>query len=153
MHQSDTEREKRARWKTGTFLVHIPIGFSMKKEKKTSSAKAVALMYDAAREGAPRVAAKGSGELAKKILELAREHNVPIRQDPDLLALLIRVDVLDEVPADLYQAVAEILAFIYDVNQRKTATLTAEEKTDVERNIHSRSGDGTPADETRNDGE
>lgn len=110
-------------------------------------------MYDAAREGAPRVAAKGSGELAKKILELAREHNVPIRQDPDLLALLIRVDVLDEVPADLYQAVAEILAFIYDVNQRKTATLTAEEKTDVERNIHSRSGDGTPADETRNDGE
>lgn len=125
----------------------------MKKDKKTSSAKAVALMYDAAREGAPRIAAKGSGELARKILELAQEHDIPVRQDPDLLSLLIKMDVLDEIPADLYRAVAEILAFIYDVNQRKAATLIGENKTDVERNIHSFPGDDTPADETRNDGE
>lgn len=125
----------------------------MKKGKKTSSAKAVALMYDAAREGAPRIAAKGSGEVAKKILELAREHNIPIRQDPDMLELLAKVDVLDEIPADLYQAVAEILAFIYDVNQRKTVSRIAEEGTDATRTIYGLPGDGSPADETRNNSE
>lgn len=117
------------------------------KQKKASTAKAVALMYDAARDKAPRVAAKGSGEIARKILELAREHNVPIRHDPDLLALLAKVDVLEEIPSDLYTAVAQILAFLYDVNQRKLLMDSGKEARNDTRNLHSGGGDGTPTDE------
>lgn len=118
-----------------------------KQQKKVSAAKAVALMYDAARDKAPRVAAKGNGEVARKILELAREHNIPIRQDPDLLALLAKVDVLEEIPSDLYTAVAEILAFLYDVNQRKLTLSSGQEARNDTRNLHSGSGDGSPTNE------
>lgn len=120
-----------------------------KQQKKVSTAKAVALMYDTARDKAPRVAAKGSGEIARKILELAREHNIPIRQDADLLELLAKVDVLDEIPSDLYAAVAEILAFLYDVNQRKLTLASGEEKRNDTRDLHSGSGNGSPTDEIR----
>lgn len=121
----------------------------MKNRKTPSTPRAVALMYDAGRDNAPRVAAKGSGEIARKILDLAREHNVPIRHDPDLLEMLSKVDVLDEIPEDLYTAVAQILAFIYDVNQRRLATHSSERGTDnAARDLHSFDGDASPADET-----
>lgn len=72
---------------------------------------AVALRYDGA--GAPRVTAKGRGEAAERILTLAREHRIPIREDPDLAALLSTVELGDEVPPALYRAVAEVIAFAY----------------------------------------
>lgn len=77
---------------------------------------AVALSYDSARNDAPQVAASGRGKVAEKILEAAREAGVPIREDPDLLEILARVPVGEEIPPELYQAVAEILAFIYRMN-------------------------------------
>ncbi len=123
----------------------------MKSKKTTATPKAVALMYDAGRDSAPRVAAKGSGELAKKILELARQHNIPVRSDPDLIELLSRVDVLDEIPADLYTAVAQILAFLYDVNKRKLSTESPERSDNAERNLYGLAGDDPPADEIRGD--
>lgn len=75
---------------------------------------AVALQYDGA--GAPRVSAKGQGVVAEKILELGRRHDIPLYEDPDLLALLARVELGEEIPYALYVAVAEVIAFAYLVS-------------------------------------
>jgi flagellar biosynthesis protein len=83
------------------------------------SRQAVALRYEPKREQAPRVVAKGRGYLADKILELAREHNIPVRQDKNLLQILSRLDLNDEIPPEVYKAVAEILAFIYRLSNRQ----------------------------------
>ncbi len=80
-----------------------------KKVRKT----AVALGFEPKRDPCPRVTAKGSGKLADQILELARQHDIPIREDRDLIQVLSRLDLEDEIPPQLYRAVAEILAFIY----------------------------------------
>jgi len=84
------------------------------------SRQGVALRYEPKRERAPRVVAKGRGYLADKILELAREHNIPIRQDKNLLQILSRLDLNDEIPPEIYKAVAEILAFIYRLSNRQS---------------------------------
>ncbi|MFH1155845.1 MAG: EscU/YscU/HrcU family type III secretion system export apparatus switch protein [Pseudomonadota bacterium] len=83
--------------------------------------KAVALRYDYKRDTVPRVTAKGAGPVAQKILDLANEHGVPIKQDPDLVEVLSRLDIQEEIPADIYVAVAELLAFIYAMNSKKSA--------------------------------
>src|ERR687885_20449 len=78
---------------------------------------AVALRYEAGR-GAPRVVAKGTDALAAKIRERAREHRVPIVEDKPLARLLHRVcEVDDEIPAELYAAVAKILAFVFSLRR------------------------------------
>lgn len=74
---------------------------------------AVALAYDG--KGAPRVVAKGSGEIADKILATAREHGVPLQPDADLVRLLAQLDLGDEIPRALYVAVAHVLAFAWAV--------------------------------------
>lgn len=80
--------------------------------------KAVALLYDRDRGGAPQVVASGRGEIAARIVETARQAGVEVVEDPDLLELLARVPLGQEVPVELYQAVAEVLAFVYRVNGR-----------------------------------
>ncbi len=80
--------------------------------------EAVALKYEPARDSAPRLTAKGRGDLAERILELARIHNVPIREDSDLAHLLGQLEVEAEIPPALYRVVAEILAFVYFVNEK-----------------------------------
>ena len=85
----------------------------MKKEKPK---KAVALKYEKDKDHAPRVAAKGGGEVAKRILEIAKEHNIPIREDADLLEVLSKLDLEEEIPPHLYRVVAEVLSFIYRIN-------------------------------------
>lgn len=74
--------------------------------------EAVALAY---REGAaaPRVVAKGRGVLAETIIEKAREAGVYVHESPELVALLMQVDLDHHIPAELYRAVAELLAFIH----------------------------------------
>ncbi|MBA2882670.1 flagellar biosynthesis protein [Desulfosalsimonas propionicica] len=79
--------------------------------------KAVALKYDRDRDNAPVVAAGGQGQVAEKILELGRQAGIAIQADPDLVEVLARVPVGDEIPVELYQAVAEILAFVYGLNK------------------------------------
>ena len=74
---------------------------------------AVALKYDRKADPAPRVIAKGEGELAGKILELAREHGVAIREDKDLAQLLAAVELETQIPVEAFVAVAEILSYIY----------------------------------------
>ncbi|HTY65414.1 MAG TPA: EscU/YscU/HrcU family type III secretion system export apparatus switch protein [Alphaproteobacteria bacterium] len=75
--------------------------------------RAVALQYQRHRDSAPRIVAKGEGELALKILELAREHGIAIKEDPDLAQLLSAVELETHIPVEAFVAVAEILAFIY----------------------------------------
>jgi flagellar biosynthesis protein len=83
-------------------------------DRPRKPATAVALHYDG--EQAPRVTAKGQGLVAEKILELAEEHGIPLHEDPDLVTLLARLELGDEIPANLYVAVAEVIAFAYMVN-------------------------------------
>jgi flagellar biosynthesis protein len=83
----------------------------------SSVPRAVALRYQPAQEGAPRVVAKGGGDLAERILALAREHGIPVREDGDLLGLLSACEVGDEVPLELYTAVAEVLVHLYRLNE------------------------------------
>lgn len=86
---------------------------------KPSLARAVALMYNVHDDSTPRVAAKGTGLFAEKIIEIARKHDIPIRKDRNLLALLAKVDVMDEISPELFAVVGEILTFIYKMNERK----------------------------------
>ncbi len=80
--------------------------------------RAVALAYDPPKDRAPRISAKGSGLIAEKILQLAKKHGIPIHEDPEMVNLLSRLDIEEEIPPELYVAIAEILAFIYSVNKR-----------------------------------
>ena len=82
--------------------------------------KAVALRYKADEDAAPRIAAKGQGLVADQILKLAKQHNIPIREDRNLLQMLSTLDIDQEIPPSVYRAVAEILAFIYRLSQPQT---------------------------------
>ncbi|MEN2985490.1 MAG: EscU/YscU/HrcU family type III secretion system export apparatus switch protein [Thermodesulfovibrionaceae bacterium] len=83
------------------------------------SKRAVALRYDEEKDSAPRVVAKGRGWIAEKIIEIARQHGVPIREDKILIETLSKLDLYEEIPVELYKAVAEILAFIYKIKGRR----------------------------------
>jgi flagellar biosynthesis protein len=78
--------------------------------------KAVGLKYEAGKDSAPRVTAKGRGLLAERIVELARKEGIPITEDPDLVHALSELDWYEEIPPPLFKAVAEILAFAYRLN-------------------------------------
>ena len=80
--------------------------------------RAVALRYGREERRAPEVVAKGAGTVAERILQAAREHDVPVREDSDLVTLLSACDLGEEIPTELYGAVAEVIAFLYDVNGR-----------------------------------
>jgi len=83
----------------------------MKEQKK-----AVALKYNKDKDRAPKVVAKGKGYIAEKIIEAARENNVPLYEDKNLSQVLEALDLNTETPPELYRAVAEVLAFIYKLN-------------------------------------
>ncbi len=81
---------------------------------------AIAIKYDAEHMAAPKVLAKGAGHIATKIREIARANGVPVLEDKPLARTLFKgVEIGQEVPFELYQAVAEILAFIYRLNNTK----------------------------------
>ncbi|MHB0876523.1 MAG: EscU/YscU/HrcU family type III secretion system export apparatus switch protein [Anaerolineae bacterium] len=79
--------------------------------------RAVALHYEPKTYTAPQVVARGAGDVADRIISLAREHNVPIHEDGDLVALLAQLDIGAVIPPELYAAVAEVLAFVYRLKQ------------------------------------
>ena len=91
-------------------------------DREPVRARAVALRYDASREQAPRILAAGSGHIAQRILEIAREQGVPIHEDADLVQALSALDLGAQIPEPLYRAVAEVLAFVYKVNRMNTKT-------------------------------
>lgn len=90
----------------------------MEENNKDKRKKAVALKYDSEKDTAPRVTAKGTGLIAEKILELAEKEGIPVAEDPDLVTALAQLDFNDEIPPELYRAVAEILAFAYRINNK-----------------------------------
>lgn len=77
---------------------------------------AAALRYRMGEDSAPRLVAKGAGKLAERIIAAAKEAGIPLREDPDLLALLMTLDLEETIPPELYAAVAEVLAFVYRMN-------------------------------------
>ncbi len=89
---------------------------SRRKNKKLKSA--VALKYHTETDVAPRVTAKGEGLVAERIIELAKENQVPIKEDPDLVQILSQVDINKEIPPSVYKVVAELLAFVYKLNTK-----------------------------------
>jgi len=83
--------------------------------------KAAALTYDKLSQEAPRISAIGKGKVAEKIIEKAKEHDVPIVEDPTLVELLSELDINETIPEELYEAVAEVFAFIYRLDQQNTS--------------------------------
>lgn len=80
------------------------------------SDKAVALRYHAQEDSAPRVVAKGEGEIARRMREIADEAGIPLHRDDALVELLAQIEIDREIPPDLYGAIAELLSWIYRAN-------------------------------------
>ena len=76
---------------------------------KKEQTKAVALRYNKQKENAPRLLAKGQGELARRIVEKAKDYGVPVYQDDDLIEVLAGLELDTEIPTELYRAVAEVM--------------------------------------------
>ena len=87
-------------------------------KKKDDLRMAASIRYDKKKDDAPLLTAKGRGLLADKIIELARKHDIPIKEDPALVSILCRLDIDEEIPPELFRAIAEILAFVYSTNER-----------------------------------
>jgi flagellar biosynthesis protein len=85
---------------------------------KKKSKKAAALKYRHGIDPAPKLVAKGRGKTAEKIIEIARKNNVSIHEDRDMVEFLSTLDLYQEIPPDLYRAVAEILAFVYKLSKK-----------------------------------
>ena len=84
--------------------------------------EAVAIKYTPNEDKAPRVVAKGKGLVAEKIIEIANQHKIQIYEDPDLVKTLMVIDVGEYIPPELYEAVAEVLAFVYRLNKEYPPT-------------------------------
>ena len=89
---------------------------------KEKQAKAAAIVYD--QTGAPRIVAKGVGEVARKMIEAAETEGIPIQKNEVLIDALMQVELTKEIPPQLYRAVAEILAFIYKLDKNKSRANT-----------------------------
>jgi flagellar biosynthesis protein len=84
--------------------------------------KAVALMY-AQNSAAPRIVAKGAGFMAQVIEQRAKEHEIPVAIEPELVELLVQLDLNSLIPPELYAAVAEVLAWAFEVDGRTAEDL------------------------------
>ncbi|MGM9944164.1 MAG: EscU/YscU/HrcU family type III secretion system export apparatus switch protein [Lysinibacillus sp.] len=87
-------------------------------EKKFARKEAIALSYNPSETTGPKVIAKGKGKIAENILRQATLHDVPIHEDPNLVQLLGQLDLNESIPEELYQAVAEVFAFIYHLDRK-----------------------------------
>ena len=92
----------------------------MKRKDQTPPPKAVALKWEGGKE-APRVTAKGEGSLAEEIIALAKEFNIPIQENLPLVMALSQIELGDEIPRELYLAVAQIIAFAYYLSGKRNA--------------------------------
>lgn len=95
----------------------------MPKAESETLKSAVALAYGQG-DAAPRVVAKGRGQLAERIIERAREHGVYVHESPELVSLLLQVDLDQRIPAQLYVVVAELLAWIYRLESGQPVSTT-----------------------------
>ncbi|GLH63269.1 EscU/YscU/HrcU family type III secretion system export apparatus switch protein [Parageobacillus sp. G301] len=84
---------------------------------KNKEKQAVALSYDSNVHEAPVVVAKGKGHVAEAIIDAAKQHGIPIQEDPSLVQLLSELEISETIPEDLYYLVAELFAFIYRLDK------------------------------------
>jgi flagellar biosynthesis protein len=89
---------------------------SVSHKPNDSAREAIALAYRQT-DAAPRVVAKGKGLVAEEIIAKAKEHGVFVHESPELVALLTQVDIDEHIPPQLYMAVAELLAWLYRIEQ------------------------------------
>jgi flagellar biosynthesis protein len=82
---------------------------------QTRTQLAIALHYD--KTGAPRVIAKGKGTIGAKIVEIAKANDIPIEENEVLAGALSHVEIGDEIPVELYKAVAEVLVFVLKLSR------------------------------------
>lgn len=82
--------------------------------------KAVALSYDEGVDEAPRVVATGSGRVAERIVETAREAGIAIQQNPELVSALAALDLGEQIPAELYPVVAEVLVWVRRLDREQS---------------------------------
>lgn len=90
------------------------VDFTKDKEAKE---KAVALSYDMLKDMAPKLVAKGEGEIAKQIIKIAEEHGIEVRTNKDLVEVISAIEIDDFIPIEAYTAVAEIMRYIYNKNE------------------------------------
>lgn len=76
----------------------------------------VAISLEYSGDSAPKVSAKGSGFIAEQIIEIAKQHGIPIKQDAELTELLSQVELNQEIPPVLYEAIVQVLVFAYQVS-------------------------------------
>ena len=88
--------------------------------------KAVALKYDKDVNNAPEVVASGQRYIASSIIKIAKQNDIPIKKDEDMVELLSKIDINKEVPDTMYKAVAEIFSFIYEITNDKREELNEE---------------------------
>ena len=87
-----------------------------------SNRRAAAISYDPEERGIPVLAAFGEGHMAEKIIAVAKESGVPVLPDRNLSSMLSKISIGDEIPEELYEAVAKVLVFVSEVD-RKYGTL------------------------------
>lgn len=92
---------------------------------ESETKKAVALSYDEAKDEAPKVVATGSGLVAERIIETAREAGVAIQENPSLVSALAALDLGEQIPAELYPVVAEVLVWVRRVDKAQAAKKAA----------------------------
>lgn len=93
--------------------------YAKQKVSEAKTKKAVALSYNAKADEAPRVVAAGQGLTAETICRIAQEHQVPLYKNEGMAERLVRQELNTPIPVDLYTAVAEILAFVYQLDQQR----------------------------------
>lgn len=91
---------------------------------KNAIKMAVALKYDEEEDRAPRVVGSGKGELAERIVAIAEEKGIPIYNDPELVKELVKLNISQEIPPHLYEIVARILVFIYNLDKEQSVKKT-----------------------------
>ncbi|MEH7387056.1 EscU/YscU/HrcU family type III secretion system export apparatus switch protein [Bacillus sp. JJ1521] len=89
----------------------------MKKSSVDHKTKAVALSYDEKVDSEPKVVAKGQGIIAQNLIEMAKKHEIPIQEDIALVELLGELKLNEGIPEALYQVIAEVFAFIYQMEK------------------------------------
>lgn len=92
------------------------------KIEEIKNPKAVALGYNPEKDEAPRILASGKGKIAEEIISIAKKNGIPIQDDPILTAALMDIDINKTIPPDLYRVVAEVLSYIYRIQQKSNKT-------------------------------
>ena len=81
--------------------------------------KAIGIRYKEEKDKVPKIIAKGQGKLAEKIIKIAEENGIHIKKDKNLLEILYKMDIAEEIPEELYEVLAEILTYVYRLDEKR----------------------------------